>query len=388
MSAPTVPTIPPLVEESYLSELQNEFDVLHLIYLRSKNQFRSSTWWSSLQIYHKSLRNIITLANLHKQHLANLASGLTSFQKLKKKLQFFNTYNDKHLKKLQTKFNYGIKHFVKIVVPNAWRQFHNIIAMGQFITLGFALIASLGKSFAIVNSLYIAVFEREAQKNGTKASLKSNIDSFGSETNKSYFGPDSPKKLVATRNLQIADNLVVDEDLGQEILPSDLAGDVVGIASVAAKADNNLVLSVTMNKKKKKKSKKDASDNSSFLDNLFGKEEPQGTAKGTIARKEVKSVSLDLIPVNDSKTKAVSTLQSKQIATVGSTATESLNSSSNPKKRKTPSSSFFDDLFKDEKQLTGTTLTNEKPKKSKKKKNKKAKTGSTDSEFLLTSLFG
>lgn len=368
MSAPTVPTIPPLVEESYLSELQNEFDVLHLIYLRSKNQFRSSTWWSSLQIYHKSLRNIITLANLHKQHLANLASRLTSFQKLKKKLQFFNTYNDKHLKKLQTKFNYGIKHFVKIVVPNAWRQFHNIIAMGQFITLGFALIASLGKSFAIVNSLYIAVFEREAQKNGTKASLKSNIDSFGSETNKSYFGPDSPKKLVATRNLQIADNLVVDEDLGQEILPSDLAGDVVGIASVAAKADNNLVLSVTMNKKKKKKSKKDASDNSSFLDNLFGKEEPQGTAKGTIARKEVKSVSLDLIPVNDSKTKAVSTLQSKQIATVGSTATESLNSSSNPKKRKTPSSSFFDDLFKDEKQLTGTTLTNEKPKKSKKKK--------------------
>lgn len=91
------------------SGLRNEFQVLHLIYYKNFRQHHSQRWWKYLRILHRRVKQLV----------------------------------DKFDAKICT-------YLVKNVIPPAYRYFQGILAQGAFITLGFALLASLAKIWSLL----------------------------------------------------------------------------------------------------------------------------------------------------------------------------------------------------------------------------------------------
>ncbi|PRT54373.1 Ribonuclease MRP protein subunit rmp1 [Wickerhamiella sorbophila] len=92
--------------------LKSEYEILHLIYYKNLRQHRSQRWWKYLRILHRRVRQ------------------------------------------LAVKFDPTVcSYLVKRLIPQAYRCFHGILAQGAFITLGFALLASLAKIWSILEPL-------------------------------------------------------------------------------------------------------------------------------------------------------------------------------------------------------------------------------------------
>lgn len=103
--------------------LKSEYEILHLIYYKNLRQHRSQRWWKYLRILHRRVRQLVV------------------------------------------KFDPKIcTYLVKRLIPTAYRYFHGILAQGAFITLGFALLASLAKIWAILEPLVPkVVVQRQTQ---------------------------------------------------------------------------------------------------------------------------------------------------------------------------------------------------------------------------------
>lgn len=108
-----------LSEEKQL-RLCHEWRMLYLVYHKHKNQQHLAVWWRHLNMVVRGVRKLLFLVEKAKgakrQQLRDRISSETA--------------------------RLG-SHLVKRVFPWAFRQFHGIIALGQFIGLGFALVASL-----------------------------------------------------------------------------------------------------------------------------------------------------------------------------------------------------------------------------------------------------
>lgn len=97
--------------------LVNEYEIMHLIYHRNYNQHRLLHWWKYFNILHRYIRKMIV-------HLydGNMKEVQLLADRMKKK-----------------------KFFTK-----CYYEFNGIIRLGQFITLGMALIGCLSKVYDLI----------------------------------------------------------------------------------------------------------------------------------------------------------------------------------------------------------------------------------------------
>lgn len=110
--------------DEQINILTNEYEILHLIYHRSKNQHRQQVWFKHLSILNRKLRSILKLLY------------------------------DTQIKKTLHKSNQileVIKYLVaKKVFKRCFYEFHGIVALGQYINLGFALLGSISKIYCLL----------------------------------------------------------------------------------------------------------------------------------------------------------------------------------------------------------------------------------------------
>ncbi|KAA8917118.1 hypothetical protein TRICI_000790 [Trichomonascus ciferrii] len=92
--------------------LRSETEILHLIYHRNRNQFKRTKWWTQFSILHRRCWQLVELVETARDS-----------DKLKSIVHFLN----------------------KKLIPSAYRSFHNVLAQGQFVTLGLAIIALLAR---------------------------------------------------------------------------------------------------------------------------------------------------------------------------------------------------------------------------------------------------
>lgn len=112
-----------VVLETKYKELVNEYELLHLLYHRNRNQHGSAEWWNVFNVIHRKIRHILKL--------------LVDLQYLKTK----KTVEDR-----KQRVYLIIKYLInRRIFTRGYYQFNGIIALGQYITLGLALVGSLGK---------------------------------------------------------------------------------------------------------------------------------------------------------------------------------------------------------------------------------------------------
>lgn len=116
------------LDSNAIKELENEYYIIHLIYHRNRNQHRLLIWWKYFNIIHRKLRQIVKLF-IERDEANN---------------QKKRTLKENEIVKLS---NYLI---CKKVLSKAYYEFNGIIALGQFLTLGLALVASLSKISSIL----------------------------------------------------------------------------------------------------------------------------------------------------------------------------------------------------------------------------------------------
>lgn len=115
-----------VVTEEQLQLLTNEYYILHLLYHRSRNQHRNQVWFKYLNILHRRVRIVLKLAM---------------------------DWRSDHIRKkevIKEKLLSNIKYLVKRVMAKAYYEFNGIIALGQFINLGFTMLGNLSKLHGIL----------------------------------------------------------------------------------------------------------------------------------------------------------------------------------------------------------------------------------------------
>lgn len=94
------------------AQFRSETEIIHLIYHRNRNQFKRTKWWAQFSILHRRCWQLVELIETGENN-----------DKAKSIIQFLN----------------------KKLIPSAYRSFHNVLAQGQFVTLGLALMALLAR---------------------------------------------------------------------------------------------------------------------------------------------------------------------------------------------------------------------------------------------------
>lgn len=118
------------VTSDHKDQLKKEYGILHLIYHRNHNQHRVLIWWKYLNIIHRHVRKIL-------KFLIDLELIKNSQKIRQKKQQILDI----------------IKYLIKRkVFTKAYYEFNGIIALGQFVTLGLALLGNLSKIYCILRS--------------------------------------------------------------------------------------------------------------------------------------------------------------------------------------------------------------------------------------------
>ncbi|ODQ80191.1 hypothetical protein BABINDRAFT_129684 [Babjeviella inositovora NRRL Y-12698] len=143
-----------------LQQLQSEYGILHLIYHRNKNQHCNASWWKHLNILHRQLRKIILLRDGKES-----PSGGG---------------------KCSPKYQHRVRvadYLVNKIIPGAYRHFNGILRLGQFITLGMALIGVLGKVFVLLKSMFGSSFQTKPQAGSFTSDemTKGAVDDLGEE---------------------------------------------------------------------------------------------------------------------------------------------------------------------------------------------------------------
>lgn len=91
-----------------MSSLQGEFDVLHLLVYRNRNQHGGSRWWKWLGMLHRHVRRVLRGERASREFI------------------------------------------VRKLAPAAYREFMGVVQLGQFVGLGFALVGVLLRVVALL----------------------------------------------------------------------------------------------------------------------------------------------------------------------------------------------------------------------------------------------
>ena len=170
------------VTSDHKDQLKKEYGILHLIYHRNYNQHRVLIWWKYLNIVHRNVRKIL-------KFLIDLEL-IKNSQKIRQKKQ-----------QILDVIKYLIK---KKVFTKAYYEFNGIIALGQFVTLGLALLGSLSKIYCILQTF-----------KGLDIIYKPNIIDQASVMDTEQSGIDDLGEIVdfdkGSENLQLKRKFEVDE---------------------------------------------------------------------------------------------------------------------------------------------------------------------------------
>lgn len=120
-----------LLPEKSLKKLQNEYEILHLLYVRNYNQHRVAKWWRYFEMIHLNVRKILKKAY-------NMETSKKIRVREKLRMEAVNIARYMVRKKLFTK---------------AFFEFNGIIALGQFVALGFALLGGTSSVFSLLNEI-------------------------------------------------------------------------------------------------------------------------------------------------------------------------------------------------------------------------------------------
>ncbi|AET39286.1 Rmp1p Ecym_4219 [Eremothecium cymbalariae DBVPG len=104
--------------------LNQEFRVIHLLYHRNKNQHRVSVWWKQFNMFKRSVAQVLEVLSKREK---------TQYDWLK-----LDSLVGKFLRRQQRR---------------AYYEFNNVVALGQFVTLGVVLLGSLAKVCSIYREL-------------------------------------------------------------------------------------------------------------------------------------------------------------------------------------------------------------------------------------------
>lgn len=116
-----------LLSNQQVQDLTNEYEILHLIYFRSKNQHRLLIWWKFANILHRKLRFLLKL-------FIDIERTKNKDVREYKRIQIVDT----------------AKYLLFKILKKAFYEFNSIIALGQFIKLGFVLVGLTSKIYAIL----------------------------------------------------------------------------------------------------------------------------------------------------------------------------------------------------------------------------------------------
>lgn len=213
-------------------KLENEFQVLHLIYNRSHNQHRVAVWWKYLNLVHRKVRNV-----------------LERMQKMQ------DTKSLKEKEKLKTETVELVNVIVKKqIFKKAMYEFHTIIALGQFINLGLTLVGSISAIYDLLVQI-----EGLGQKSSVKVErnqVEIEEDDLGEEIDISAL--ERPKKIEKGEGNSIMSQLGQESEslLGKRNLDENESLNT----SKMPISDFNMDTLFDQPKKKHKKDKKDKKD--------------------------------------------------------------------------------------------------------------------------------
>ncbi|KAF6069284.1 hypothetical protein FOB64_003312 [Candida albicans] len=125
------------MDKSTFKQLTNEYDILYLIYHRSKNQHRQQIWFKYLNMMIRNLRKILKL-QIDINRIRTTTTTTTTKDKIDYKTNQIIQYSNKILKLMKSSY---------------W-NYNSILVLGQYITLGLGLIGSLSKiTHLIINGI-------------------------------------------------------------------------------------------------------------------------------------------------------------------------------------------------------------------------------------------
>lgn len=116
-----------LLTTDEVERLTNEYELMHLVYYRSKNQHRLLTWWKYLDIIHRKIRIVLKLL-----------------------IDIDRIPNPEVIRYKQSQVVDTCNYLVNRVFKTAYYKFNCIIALGQFIKLGFVLVGLCSRIFNIL----------------------------------------------------------------------------------------------------------------------------------------------------------------------------------------------------------------------------------------------
>lgn len=117
---------------SQLLKLVSEFQVLHVVFYRFHNQHRVAVWWRYVALLHLKVRQIVIKAE-------NIA--VTKKIKARERLRAEACQIARYLIKKQ-------------IFKRLYYEVNSIIALGQFVTLGLALLGSLSALYPHILQIY------------------------------------------------------------------------------------------------------------------------------------------------------------------------------------------------------------------------------------------
>lgn len=220
---------------SKINRLENEFGILHLIYHRNYNQHRVAVWWKLLDMIHRNVRKILF--------------KLRSIDDTKKILM-----KERLHREAVAVARYMIK---KGVFKKASYDFNSIIALGQFVTLGMVLVASLSAIYSLVSELHDAASVRVEEPKARKPTKVEAFTDLGEEINEDLL------KLPFVVNESL--NFALD-DPKRELRYDSLKEKKYKVTELKKSENKNLMREKTKNKNQKRDKKKKRN----AIDDIFG----------------------------------------------------------------------------------------------------------------------
>lgn len=200
------------MNEDTFNSLHNDYDVLYLLQVRSKNQHRQKHWFKFMNITCRHLRKIIKL-QIDIMRVTSASNGSTILPKILSKLE----YKRKQIVDLA-------QHILKIS-RQAYYAYNSILVLGQFITLGFALLGNLASIVQLLSKIP-----------GVKKILRK------WDVNVVALGKNDVARDIEQRKANTVGNHEEGDDLGEEINFNEEFDDTVYDANFSLPTSNSKVL--------------------------------------------------------------------------------------------------------------------------------------------------
>ncbi|VEU22480.1 DEKNAAC103658 [Brettanomyces naardenensis] len=168
-------TSPHLLDHRSQEKLFNEFEILHLVYHRNANQHRTSTWWKSLNVLHRKLRQLLLMLLDVEEITTNGSSRLTKMKwnKLGRIRFTSKRYGKENGEKIAGSIKRKVlklaSYMVHELLPKCYLMCYTILQTGEFITLGFALDGIVSRVYSILSGLVREGLKTARESSATEA---------------------------------------------------------------------------------------------------------------------------------------------------------------------------------------------------------------------------